>query len=143
VAEKGSKDEIELAVVADFINTSVAEANRLTFPDRGQRDLGGERECDADAGTSHTLAEAGVGLNPDYNAVFDKGELGVLCVNEAGGLGVAFQVIPAFGAAEKLLFQGALQGIAADLELDGAGLPKNARRQQGNSRPSFARMLSY
>src|ERR1700677_2381948 len=115
MAEKGSKDEIELAVVADLVNACVAEADGLAFAVGSQRDLCGQSQRNADAGAAHPLAEPCARFDPDHDPILDKGKLGVLCIDKAGGLGISLEVVAAVGAAEKLLFQGALQGIAADL----------------------------
>ena len=53
-----------------------------------------------------------------HDAVLGEGQSGVVGVDRAAGVGVALQVIAAVGAAEQLLAEGALEGVAADLELD-------------------------
>jgi hypothetical protein len=122
VAEEGCEHEVELGVVADFIDAGIAETYGFSFAIRSEGDFSGERQSDADAGAAYSLTEAGVGLELNYDAVFDKLEFWVLGIDVASGLGVAFEIVAAVGSVKKLLLEGPFESVAADLEFDRTGL---------------------
>jgi len=72
----------------------------------------------------------GAGFHLDDDAVLHEGDAGVVGVNRAGGPRRAFEVEAPVGAGKELLLQGALEGIAANAELDGAGGRSSGGQQQ-------------
>lgn len=131
VAEERHEEEIELAGLADMLDAGVAKADGFAFGVGNEGDLGGGSEREADAAAGDGGAEPGVNLNLDEDAVGGKGELRILREDRAGGLGVALEVVAAVGTAEELLLEGALEGGAAHLEVDGVG-----RRREGKKAES-------
>src|ERR1017187_1889673 len=117
-------------MVTDTIHTGIAEADGFALAIGGQRDLGRERERDAQTGAANRLAKLGVGLDLYHDAVVDKTELGILSVNGAGGAGAALEIVAAVGAAEELLLQGSFDGITADFKLNGATLSERGSKEQ-------------
>jgi hypothetical protein len=71
-----------------------------------------------------------VSFDSDNEAILDEGELGLLGVGKARGLGASLEVIMAVGTAKELLLKGAFDGVAADAHFDGAGA---SRIDQGKS----------
>jgi len=60
-------------------------------------------------------------VDADDDAVVAECDLGVLCVDLAGGLVIAAQVVASVGCVEELVLQGALKGLGGYADLGGAG----------------------
>ena len=63
------------------------------------------------------------------DAVVLEGDVWVVGVDEAGGVGIAAHVVAAVGSVEELGAEGALEGLGGDLNLDGAG--RDGGQEQG------------
>jgi hypothetical protein len=135
-AEKRCQDEVQLGVVANFIDAGVAEAYGFSLAVGSKGNLGRQGESEADAGAGYLLAEVGVGLQTDDDSVIYEFELGVFGVDVTGGLGVSLEVVATVGAAEKLLLEGSLNGVAGDFEFDGAGRGAQAGQAQAGQQDS-------
>jgi hypothetical protein len=121
VVEEWAEEEIEFLLVGDAVKASVAKADNLAFGVWGEGDFGRNGEGQTQAGACDGFSEAGVGLNADDDSVLVKGEFWVLDIGEAGGLGGSFEVVATVGSGKELLFEGALEGVAADAHFDGMG----------------------
>jgi len=120
VAEEGRDQEVQLPLIDDLVEAGIAEAYRFAIAKRGQRNLRRGVQGDSQAGIAPRLAQPGVRLDDDHDAVLDETELRVVGVDIAGRLRRAFQVIASVGTAEELLLEGSLQDIAAYFQFHGA-----------------------
>jgi hypothetical protein len=121
VAEEGDEEEVELLRLGEVLDAGVAEADGFALGFGEDGDVGFRREGEAEAGGLHAGAELGVGVDVDDDAVLDEADFGLVGVDEAGGVGVAAEVVAAVGAVEELLGESALEGVGGDADLDGAG----------------------
>src|SRR5206468_12049451 len=105
----------------ELLDAGVVKAHGLAFGfgDEGDVGLGGER--DAEAGAADSLAQTGAGVDVDDDAVVFEGDGGVFGEDEAGGGGVALDVVAGVWAGEELGAEGALEGGGGDFYVDGAG----------------------
>ena len=87
MAEEGIEEKIQLPLVGDLVQARVAEADDLAFGVGRQRDLGGNRERQPQAGSADGFPEPRMGLHAHHDPVLDEGELRVLDIGETGGLG--------------------------------------------------------
>ena len=133
-AEERDEEEVELAGVGEFFDAGVAEADGLAFGDGDEGDLGDGGEGDAEAGAVEAGAEFGTGVDADDEAVVAEGELGVIGVDEAGGVGVAAEIEAGFGGGEDLGDEGALEGGGGDADFDGV----SGERQKGKGEEESA-----
>src|ERR1035437_374973 len=129
VAEEWIEEKIQLLLVGNSVQARIAKADDLAFGVGRERDFGGNGERQPETGSSNRFAEAGMGFDAHDDAVLGESEFGVLDIGEAGGLGVAFEVIAAVGSAKELLFEGALDGVAAHLHFDGVGWDERVKSE--------------
>ena len=83
-----------------------------------------------------------MGFDADHDAVLREAELGVVGVDGTGGFGSPFEEVAAVGTAEELLLQGALEGVAADLQFHGAGMECREGQEQKATCQERAGLLS-
>jgi hypothetical protein len=119
--EEGDEKEVELAVTGEALDAGVAEADGFAFGLRDEGDVGVGGQSDSDAGSADGGSELGAGVDVDDDAVVLEGNVRVVGVDQAGGVGVAAHVVAAVGCVEELGAEGALKGQGGDFDLDGAG----------------------
>ena len=101
-AEERDEQEVELAGVAEALDAGVAEADGFLLGLGDEGDVGVGVEGDADAGAVYDGAELGSGVDVDDDTILLEGNVGVVGVDEAGGVSVAAHVVAAFGGVEEL-----------------------------------------
>ena len=87
MAEEGGEEEVELLLGGDAVEARVAEADGFSFSVGRKRDLGGNGEREAEAGTVDGRSESGVSFDADDDAVLVEGEFRIFGIGKAGGLG--------------------------------------------------------
>ena len=86
-------------------------------------------------------AELGAGVDADDDAVVVEGDVGLFGVDEAGGFGVAAQVVATVGGVEELGAEGALEGLGGDADLGGAGAGGEGAEDKGADKQGAAHCL--
>jgi pectinesterase len=132
-AQERDEEEVELFGFGEVLDAGVAEANAFALGVGDDGDVGLGVEADAEAGAVEGFAEPGVGFDVDDDAVGGEADLGVFGVDEAGGVGVAADVVAVVGAGEELFQEGALKGFGGDFDLEGVGGQRREGEQGGET----------